>query len=140
MMKKYVIDLELAKELKKLGVKQESEFYYFINLKDYPPFEKNGDCKLLFNKVCKVPNHFYEVYSTFTTAELLELLPSFIYGEVFNYELIICKKEFNDIYQVKYEGSEDSLIIFQSDKLPNALAKLLICCIENGYIEVKKGE
>ena len=120
-MNKYVIDLELAKKLEDLRVKSWGEGYN----KPFVRMRGNGD-------TCDVEI----LYPAFTNEEMLERLPSFIYGEVFNYELIISKKELTNMYIVKYEGSEDNLMYVQDKKLSNALARMWIWLIENGYVEV----
>ena len=81
-----VCNLELAKKLKELGVKQESLFYYQNN-----PYNNGSDCmdimikehrsknneNTIINTECENENN--EKFSTFTVADLGYLLPKSIF-------------------------------------------------------------
>lgn len=66
-LKQQVVSLELAQKLKKLGVKQES-YFYWLN-----PFKEQG-FELVERHECVLNNH-HDFYSAFTVAELGEMLP-----------------------------------------------------------------
>jgi len=68
-----VCNLELAKKLKKLGVKQDSLFYWGSNT------GKNYMIIALSDKP-NYPNVFNHTHSAFTVAELGEILPSGYYS------------------------------------------------------------
>lgn len=129
-------DLEYAKKLKELGVKQDSLFYWRQN--------KNNK-KALFTPRNKIhtANMIWLRYSAFTSTELLELLPNYIgiitagggrHGERCGFTVI---EEFNE-YLVRWGSKKEdykSTIICEREKLCNALAKMLIYLIENKLME-----
>jgi len=124
-----VCSLELAKKLKELGVKQKSFFYYeLISLtNEYHVSWDFSDGK--------------GEYSSFTVAELLELLPFEIFNN-FNYGLVI-KKSYNDFeviydtYTIDGDDNRNFQLKYEFDKNPaNACAKMLIYLIENNLINI----
>ncbi len=124
-----VISLDNAKKLKELGVKQDSLFYRCLQI--------NGSEDRWINFGNDL-HEYNEIYSAFTAAELLEILPEFIR----NYNLIINKE--SESYYVFYEEQDVDLytanskfLIFNDKNLSNSLAKTLIFLIENKLIEVK---
>lgn len=73
--KKQVVSLSLAKRLKELGVKQESLFWYEqVKVAGLNQWEK--DYQLGFNNNSAPYHNGERIVSTFTVAELGELLPS----------------------------------------------------------------
>jgi hypothetical protein len=73
---KQVCNLELAKRLKKLGVKQESAFWW-EQIKVAGKNEWHKDWTLAFNSYSK-PYDATHIVSAFTVAELGEMLPILI--------------------------------------------------------------
>lgn len=157
-----VTSLELSKELKELGVKQDSLFYW-----ESCPMKKElwvisstewhdswtgewGDCHLLERQ---------ENYSAFTPAELGELLPPSLdtkKDEPFNfYRLyittchIFINEKLQKIFVVNYKC--DSAYAWEGTNcrdlgknqydpnLANAMAKMLIYLIENNLTEKQNG-
>jgi len=128
---KLVCDLIYAKKLKELGVKQDSLFYYcndelminnphkFCVINQDVIVSPSSD-----SDTCKIIEH----YSAFNSEELIEMLPKTIKGN----ELKISYLPY-----CEYENEISRLMYFESDKRVNSLAKCLIWCIENEYMEVK---
>jgi hypothetical protein len=65
-LKDQVCSLHFAKKLKELGVKQQSEFIYFLDI--------DSNWIVVFNPKCNV-----NYISAYTSIELSELLPPYIY-------------------------------------------------------------
>ena len=106
-----VVGLELAKKLKELGVKQESLFWY--NPDDSITSCASNECP------------FDGSYSTFTVAELGEMLPE---------EYTTIKKAG---YKFNYEAGDNYQLIriCREETEADARAKLLIHLIEEGIIK-----
>lgn len=154
-----ICSLELSKRLKKFGVKQES-LMYFIDM--------NNAVNIVFKPL--LTDGFLDkfdysiIYSAFTVAELLELLPHMIFtleNSPFNSYRLKIEKSFyvepyeitkniiykEDMYIVNYfcdsteiEGEnawmQRRLTKNMHDKNPaNALALMLIYLLENGLIK-----
>lgn len=108
-----VCSLKLAKQLKKLGVKQESYFGWYLT---YKKIWRIGDMAEVMNHakmvgITPAPQWEWDYYSAFTVAELGELLPEWF-----------CQLNNNDIREKNTEA--------------NARAKMLIYLIENKIIEL----
>lgn len=145
-----VVNLELAKKLKKLGVKQESLFYW-INSKER---EEVGDRELCWinqqigqnNSITSGKEILSRIASAFTVAELFEELPKGFYlgkdsdGGYYcgcNIEFIedinpeFCKK----LDEKFYGWLEDFAAEETEDENPaDVLAKMLCYLIENNLI------
>ncbi len=121
-MEKYCCSLELAKKLKELGVKQESEFYWFK-----PNF--GGGFELITKEV-KNKISYSEVYSAFIVGELGEIVlkPSNIEWKVF------WNKNRCMIYPAGTLGFTMELSTFVADTEVNARAKMWIYLIESELI------
>jgi len=148
-----VCDIEYAKKLKELGVKQDSLFYWCANIQDQKhcnlkayteslykddiilEFNRNGSYKTVYwkdvltgldDKIYDyIDEHQYKfVYSAFTCAELLKLL-SDLYIEI---ELL--DKEF------RCEVNIINGYAITNKKLSNALSRMLIYLIENKLITI----
>jgi len=127
-MKLHVTSLELSKQLKEAGIKQESEFCWWKNEEDW----------ILSNQ------RFYprgcEIYSAFLATELLEMLPQWIPSknhQEYEYELVVTKENDGKVYVVGYyePAEHDSTLEFFEDKsLPNALAEMVLWCKKEGHI------
>ena len=139
-----VHDLEYAKKLEKLGVKQDSLFYYRYDslsekLRSIPKIkivDNNNNRAYITER--------YVFYSAFTTTELLEMLPKFrledIRGCEMEHSLIIQTSSingFNISYQETTKYGLHYSQLTMDKKLSNALAKMLIYLIENKLIELK---
>ena len=148
-----VPDIEYCKKLKEIGLPQNTGGFYWAEYK--------GEVSLIYNK--DIPHYsFYEsdiVFKAFTIRELGEWLPSSIEKEYFytseakrifenrllsdieeryliKYYFVIEKKDGK--WFCKYERLNYDepviLVLFSDIKLSNALAKMLIWLIKNGYV------
>lgn len=141
-LKDQVCGLELAKKLKELGMKQKSLWWWVL--------ERHSGGKpvwiLLYNsdKFYKewVVYHNRESYSAFTVAELGEVLPLTLFEANCMSHLSINKhsKKWSVSYLYNSESSPDlnikhnrnmTLYGLSADTLANAMAKMLICLLEN---------
>lgn len=148
-MEKYVCSLELAKKLKELGVKQESEFYWWFR-------KIEGDnyvCELWSNHAVKVQveawnsmnfqfpdSKINDHYSAFTVGELGEMLPANIWLDNDWRYLNFIKNKREDLGRNPkwcYRYGKKKIIRF-ADTEANCRAKMLIYLIENKLIEVNK--
>jgi hypothetical protein len=122
-----VCDLSYAKRLNELGVKQESNFKFV---------KFDGHEYLLMTKdeifLAEVSSN--KKISTFSTDELIEMLPNRFIHRGINYYLSIDKTSAGYILK---SGKFKEVFYFQNEKRANSLAKCLIWCIENEYVEVK---
>lgn len=122
-----VCNLELAKKLKELGVKQESLWYW--DFSDYKVYKEIG----LINKYdMEITNNHI---SAFTCAELGEMLPDEIWT---GNQYFITTYKRNDTYYVSYRYEDDIdsgiLIITEAKTEADARAKMLIYLLENKLI------
>jgi len=140
-LKDICIDLEYAKKLKELGVKQDSIFYWWDwkNKKRQLPDsvrETNG-IKLEQGTPAFPSSWIY--YSAFTSAELLEWLPKNFDKKYLGIAPSLNNDAYGISYGIYYMSSSQNIEIMKEDKkLPNALAKMLIYLIENKLTEVSK--
>src|SRR3990167_9092334 len=77
MIEQHVVNSELSKKLKELGVKQESYFHW-----GNPPFAKDGFNILHFDEWQDSAKCGYETYSAFLVSELGEMLPAFVSSDI----------------------------------------------------------
>jgi hypothetical protein len=134
-LKDLVIDYEYAVKLKELGFKQKSLFWHVF-------YKNNPESKTIIMN--PYSDSDVENISAFTSDELLEILPKFIEFKENFYNLEIdcvgrrnlenfCIKYNYQIYEnFNYLDNED----FRDKKFSNALAKMLIYLIENGYYKI----
>ncbi len=129
-MEKYVCSLELAKKLKELGVKQESEFYWCLF---------NGKYELRDGQLMNRPVNIYkEQISAFTAGESGDALPESIdvKGEkAFWLEL---GKDNNNMWYAVYRTAMEHKRLtdtHRDNRLANCLTKMLIYLIENKLIK-----
>jgi len=115
-LKKQVVSIRLAKKLKKLGVKQESLFYWEMD------FFKKGRIKGRIATQEKACIGSEVCFSAFTVAELGEMLPKSYHSEKMNlmWGIFGCGGICQEIYEKK-----------EAD----ARAKMLIYLIENNLIK-----
>ena len=125
--KEQVCSLEPARELKRLGVKQESYWAWVI--------DNDGVCELKPTDTVEVG---YEAYAAFTVAELGEMLPDKIQAQL---QAILMTGKicgYSDIgdwcvqYRMHYLGT--NAVEARDNSEANARAKMLIALILNGYI------
>lgn len=122
-----VVNKELSKKIKKLGVKQTAHW-------DWVKDSENESYKLVIignvghkgftNYICAGrDNKIGEMYSAFTVAELFIILPSY------------CRVEkVDDIYIVTERGLKTHTQYEKDKNCANAMALMLIYLIKNGLI------
>jgi len=130
-MKDYVVDLEIAKELKENGFQQESEFYW-QDVRWKNKYGKFGGLELRNSNKGVNTAH---VYSAPTSDKILKELPVSISIDNKTYCLEIHKIYIDEDcihqgYIVRYEDK-----IFDNGKLSNALAKMWLYLKKGGYIK-----
>lgn len=127
-----VVNLELSKKLKELGVEKDSLFYWeeldeLSELNYFP----NGPQVNFVNELL-ILNGRMKFYEAYTASELLEFFPQFINSWIFRLE------KYPSEYEIKYSDEHDTkrLCVGWDKNISNALAKMLIHLIENKIIEV----
>jgi hypothetical protein len=131
---KQVVSLELAKEMEKLGFKQESLWYWVrVDL----------EFKLSNNKYYKhITSDPNEHYSAYTVAELGEMLPSYIKPPLPCYDIERIKTERNGGHYICYfkeiqtynNGTIQMIREFSEQTEANARAKMLIYLERKGLL------
>ena len=143
-------DLEYAKKLKELGVKQDSVWYWVKEKDNEVPFKNGCELRLEWG------NDFYPnykpathhdiwgvedcgYYSAFTVAELGELLPA---DEEYRPAYYTKRESNGKWWMFSYEcdegGCAEVCQDIYADTEANARAKMLIYLLEYKLIEVKK--
>ena len=119
-------DLEYAKKIKELGVKQESLFKWHSKL--------DGKGNRVYTEIVYLPiKQMEQDYSAFTVAELGEMLPN----SIDKFVMVIMKMNkgtwvcgyYKDLKEMFYEVGDKILV--------TAMAKMLIWLIEQGKVKVK---
>lgn len=144
--------LKTSKKLKELGVPQESIYWWLYGGNGYhplaPDYKKTwylGDTISLNNNHDGVirgqPPVFSDRISAYLSDEIGRWLPSVVKKGSENYGLAIHKSKYKDSWYVYYElFSLDKWFYIHKeddDNLNEAMAKMLIYLIENGYVDVK---
>jgi hypothetical protein len=123
-----VCSFELSQELEKLGVKQNSIFYW----RKYS-LCKNTDLYYIPNKetdLLILSGKLEYNYSAFTVAELGEILPVGVdITKVWDRPKLLVNK----FWEIKFEGID---YIFEDKNIVNAMAKMLIYLLENNLIKL----
>ena len=123
-----VVSLEFAKKIEKLGVKQESSFYWVYDS------QNGGILSLLYSDACGLCGMKYpsdEHYSAFTVAELGEMLT----GYKFSLETYFHKNSNITVYRNEYVSRERIIGHGIDEKNEaNARAQMLIYLLENKLI------
>ena len=120
-------NLELAKRLKELGVKQESEWYW-VNFNDGKGFSlRYRDC------LYEIKHNNWEHYSAFTVGELGEMLPEEIIIE--NNTFIMYQSKHKGKYAIWYCSGLVYEPTFEDELEANARAKMLVYLLENKLIK-----
>lgn len=132
-MEKYVCNKELSKKLEKLGVKQESEFYW-VEIKVINEIQ----CELVTKKYFNAKGLFKrKYYSAFTVGELGEMSP-----DTFDFdddEYILTVKKYRGEYTISYDYRDKVYLEAITDKSEaNAKAKMLVYLVENKLIDKRK--
>lgn len=136
-MKEYVTNLELSKQLKKVGVTQKSKFYWLIDT-HWNKYNVSLQNKILHKK--------QKYYSAFLSDELLNMLPDRLQVQSFSdkewayLNIRKYKNRENKIqYVVEYSGASSYAIQPQENdsSLVNTLALMVIHLLKNKLIEVK---
>lgn len=123
-----VSSLEPSQKLRRLGVKQESLFYYneFGDLV--------GD---VFDNSWRADNWKAELISAFTISELGEMLPEFIERRDGTYYIAVHRT--NGIWEIMYEDLDQACICtFHASTEADARAKMLIYLLENQLYDILK--
>ena len=143
-LEKQICNLELAKKLKELGLKQNS-LWYWISIGILNNKHVGWRLELSHNCNCEEPLIAQEYYSAYTVAELGELLPFKIYSCTLPnpFELKINKLENKwEVYYLAYESSElnntDLCPTISAETEADALAKMLIYLLENKLLDNNK--
>ena len=119
-------DLEYAKKIKELGVKQESLFKWHSKL--------DGKGNRVYTEIVYLPiKQMEQDYSAFTCGELGEMLPN----SIDKFVMVIMKMNkgtwvcgyYKDLKEMFYEVGDKILV--------TAMAKMLIWLIEQGKVKVK---
>lgn len=113
-----VCNLELAKRLKDLGVKQESLFYWVQNL-------SSGKIGLITANA-PADDHYDNYYSAFTVPELGEMLPPVLNTKRRKYEIFFSYWNNGWFAEYKIPSLETARISKNSWSEADARAKLLI--------------
>lgn len=122
-LEKQVCSLELSKQLKELGVKQDSLFYWYEDYNSQKIFLDYNELIIMYRGTKK--------YSAFTVAELGELLQKNI--TINNINRCLWYSRSHNILELYYnECSKKHIITIVDDKSEaNARAKMLIYLLEN---------
>lgn len=136
-----VCSLELSQKLNKLGVKQESLFYYFEDKVDAHAHHALKNRLYLSSEEENPPDQKYA--SAFTTAELGELLPPTIIDDEDGETLYLyiypdyTKQTWFVAYRREYHNYEWETVFVQAgNSLVGAMAKMIIYLIENNLINL----
>ncbi len=126
---KYVIDLEYAKRLKGIGVRQKSLFYWVVyNAVNY------YSMGVVYGQIDEQQAKFCETFSAFTSEELSDLLPARLQG-------------WGDLTCIKDRDSGGWLIGYDPDLVrcavssrseANTRAKMLIYLFEKGWLKINQ--
>lgn len=122
-LKNQVTNKELSEKFRKLGVKQDSVWYWVR----YIHFSTNGTDPEWQVVNCDIVSNYFDLehFSAFTVAELLERINN--KGDILTYAFTFCKDENGDI---------DLFDFIDLLKNTNLIAKMFIWLIENKKIEI----
>jgi len=135
-MKDMICDLEIAKRLKELGIKQDAYMVYNVVKTVLHKYSTEIPYKLNIRETDKeTATDNTDIYSAFTTIELLKILPD----EISGYRLLMEKDTagYWERYRLPlYSKNKKTTAYFIDDKLQNALGRLLVFLIEESYMEL----
>lgn len=132
-----VCSLELAKQLKELGVKQDSLFYWvsegtWDKRKDIIKPFLSQSTKFIYGSAPDLSEAEYPIcYSAFTVAELGEMLPVSVPKSYLNYWLGITRQPIGNKWEVSYSDNDEDIVFFEEDSEADARAEMLIYLLEN---------
>ena len=134
-----VASLDLSKELEKAGMPQDKNIYYYVEtsltgFNDYPIFElsryrENTKTFKTITREIDYPKDA-EHYAAFHATELADVLPPFCLGGKTPDGGFNCWK-FDDMCHRNIEHYNS----FQTDTLPNALAKMVLYLLEKKILK-----
>jgi len=128
-MEKYVVSLKLAKKLIEAGYKKETQFYWY-EIKVSKGIDDNNPITIYRVSDCYWDNDYEvskKICSAPLTDELLKELPKKIKDALLKIE---CDKQWLIFYDI--DNTIDKIKTWSMDnKLPNAIAKLLIWYYKN---------
>lgn len=139
---KQVISLQTAKQLKELGVKRESLFYWCV-----PKWDETGTNGVIRDaSQAKLYGTDFTptTYPAYSVAELGEMLPMWIsHNDLYWYPEILPTyseggtsndERYFRVCYYSYPSSKKEMCLVNEDDLAEALAKLLIKLLENNLI------
>ena len=134
-----VVNLGLARQLKKLGVKQESLWYWnrYITAKAYLSQSKQYEDKFFSDGT-----YIQYSVSAFTVAELGEVLPDSINIDSKKYYLFLTKTKKTKYfklpdYYISYKSPNDKFLHSErEDKEADARAKMVIYLLKNNLLSI----
>lgn len=132
-LKDQVVSLQLAKKLKELGINQKSlwRWQYVGGIWEPTSLKK---------EFIEKNNSNPETFEAFSVAELGEMLPFKFMKEDFNDPFYLEIRKYSDNWIVDYYDSDDQWFKcgdIEDIKLSDAIAKMLIYLIENGFLKVE---
>ena len=124
--------LELSKQLQKLGVKQESYFYWDMD-KEQQALVTAKEMNISYTDTL-IKN---EIFSAYTLDEILNMLPDKIKDNYVYYFLKSDKTEEvrYGIYYARAAIEDGVMVEFLHENPAEAAGQLLVWCIENGYVK-----
>ena len=132
-----VLSVNQMQKLKELGIdtsKASIRVGQMIFTHGDPWYEKEEYDVYLFDHEDNYTNCFVEKYRTFTSQDIIELLPREV-TDYADYHLLISKQR--DSYSVSYENTDSFLVSFCRVELLDCLYEMLLWVIDNDYLEKK---
>jgi hypothetical protein len=143
-LEKQVTDIEISKQLKKLGLRQDTQFFH-VDYKDY-----DGVDKTTLSIFSNFDSHYSEEdndykdvevidsFSAYTVHELLEIMPDFLEDDEDRYAINVSRfiddsVGYMDFHASFYKGAYSDRV-----SLPDALADVLISLITGDELDVKE--
>ncbi len=119
-MKKYCVDLEIAKELKENGFKSKTYFRYQI--------DTLGEVEIETNEFA-VHDHVADIFNAPASEEIIKELPKEIDNNTFQIHFFKSKK----LWSVGYFDYYEPWIYLEDKKLSNCLALVWLYLKKEGY-------
>ena len=132
-----LLSVNQMQKLKELGIdtsKASIRVGQMIFTQSDPWYGKEEHDVYLFDHEDNDTNCFVEEYRTFTSHDIIELLPREVTDYV-DYQLLIDKQR--DSYSVSYENTNFFLVSFCRVELLDCLYEMLLWVIDNDYLEKK---
>lgn len=130
-MKNLVVSLELSRKLEKLGVPQESRFYWVAS---YDPFYGKITASIFYGR--DTDDKVNEYISAYLSDELLRWLPKAWDKDDLHLNIDL---EFECIWKINYLNIHTDVVDYQEEdiKLSDALAKMLIYLLEHNLLKAE---